>query len=181
MSIMLKGDIVGLRAIEREDLPILLNWRNQPEYRRFFREFKEINSDSQKYWFETKVISDEHTRMFSIISLKNDELIGACGLCYIDWLNRCADFSIYIGKDNLYIDNYFAIDAAKVMMAYGFDELNLHRLWSEIYDIDEKKKTMFKVLGFEHEATHISTHWTGGNWVNSLYYRLLEEEYYKKY
>ena len=37
---MLKGKIVGLRAIEEDDLEVLLNWRNQPEYRRFFREYR---------------------------------------------------------------------------------------------------------------------------------------------
>ncbi|MBR5336528.1 MAG: GNAT family N-acetyltransferase [Lachnospiraceae bacterium] len=176
---MLKGKIVGLRAIERGDLDQLLKWRNQPEYRKFFREYRELNADNQKIWFESKVLSDEHTRMFSIVSLDDKELIGACGLCYIDWPNRCADFSIYIGKDDLYIDQVYAVDAARTMMKYGFDELNLHRLWAEIYETDEKKKEMFKTLGFEHEATHISTHWTEGQWVNSLYYRLLDTEYYR--
>ena len=157
---MLKGKIVGLRAIEEDDLEVLLNWRNQPEYRRFFREYRELNRENQKKWFETKVMADEHTRMFSIIELDSGNLIGACGLCYIDWPNRCADFSIYIGKDNLYIDEIYAVDASNVLINYGFDELNLHRLWTEIYDIDQKKKWLFASLGFVHEATHFSTHWT---------------------
>ncbi len=173
---MLKGKITGLRAIEESDLPILLQWRNQPEYRQFFREYRELGLDNQKQWYESKVLRDEHTRMFSIIELRTNELLGACGLCYIDWPDQCADFSIYIGKDRLYIDDDYAIDAAQVMIKYGFEELNLHRLWSEIYDIDEKKKLMFEKLGFEHEATHKSTHWTGGKWVDSWYYRLLREE-----
>lgn len=172
---MLKGTVVALRAVEYSDLEQLLNWRNQPEYRKFFREYRELSMENQKRWFEQKVLSDEHTRMFSII--ENEVLIGACGLCYIDWQNRSADFSIYIGKNGRYIDSLYAIDAAKIMIEYGFNELNLHRLWSEIYDIDEKKKIMFKTLGFKHEATHISTHWTEGKWVDSLYYRLLESEY----
>ena len=173
---MLTGKCVGLRAIERDDLAKLLEWRNQPDYRVFFREYRELNMANQDKWFESKVLMDEHTRMFSIVLLETGELIGACGLCYIDWPNRCADFSIYIGKDNLYIDPLYAVDASRVMIKYGFEELNLHRLWTEIYDIDEKKKEMFKTLGFVHEATHISTHWTRGQWVNSLYYRLLESE-----
>lgn len=174
---MLKGKMVGLRAVERDDLGKLLGWRNQPNFRKFFREYRELNEENQNQWFESRVIADEHTRMFSIVLLDTGELIGACGLCYIDWVNRCADFSIYIGKDSLYIDSEYAIDAAKLMMAYGFDELNLHRLWTEIYEIDDRKKIIFKELGFEHEATHISTHWTEGRWVNSLYYRYLDSDY----
>lgn len=174
---MLSGNIVGLRAIEEYDLPILLEWRNKPEFRQFFREYRELNMEDQKKWFENRVLDDECTCMFSIVELSSAQLIGACGLCQINWQNRCADFSIYIGKDDLYVDERYAIDSGKVLIKYGFSELNLHRLWSEIYDMDEKKKILFKELGFEHEATHKETHWTNGRWVDSWYYRLLRKNY----
>lgn len=144
---MLRGKYTGLRAVERKDLARLLEWRNMPEYRMYFREYRELGWDNQERWFESNVLSDEHTRMFSIVKPDNGELIGACGLCYIDWVNQCADFSIYVGKGNVYIDDFYAIDAAKVLMSYGFDELNLYRLWCEIYGIDEKKKQMLENLG----------------------------------
>lgn len=176
---MMKGNIAGLRAIEEGDLKKLLEWRNQPNYRQFFREYRELSMENQRRWFESKVLADEHTRMFSIVDLETGDLIGACGLCYIDWINRSADFSIYVGKDSLYIDDNYAVDAAGLMIEYGFGEMNLHRLWAEIYEPDEKKKVMFQKLGFVHEATHKSTHWTGGRWVDSWYYRLLSEAYGK--
>lgn len=167
---MLQGNKVGLRAVGKNDLEKLLAWRNQPEFRKYFREYRELNSTNQENWFEKFVMQDRNTEMFAIIELENNQLIGACGLCYIDWINRSADFSIYIGKDNLYIDSVYAIDAAKVMMKYGFEELNLHRLWSEIYDFDEAKKEMFKVLGFSLEGRHKETHWTDGKWCDSLFW-----------
>ena len=40
--------------------------------------------------------------------LATGRLLGACGLCYIDFINRSADFSIYIGADDLYIDELYA-------------------------------------------------------------------------
>lgn len=172
---MIEGNFVGLRAVEESDLEKLLGWRNQPSYRKFFREYRELNSYNQKNWFKEKVVNDKNTIMFSIIDLQNDQLIGACGLCYIDWINRNADFSIYIGKDNLYIDEKFAIEAAELLLRYGFFELNLHRIWSEIYDFDEDKKKMFDVLGFSLEGIHKDTHWTGGKWCNSLFYSLINE------
>lgn len=167
---MLTGKTVGLRAIEQEDLSLLMIWRNQPEYRKYFREYRELSSLHQENWFENKVMKDSNTEMFSIIDLVSDELIGACGLCYIDWINRNADFSIYIGKDHLYIDEVYAIDAARVMIKYGFEELNLHRLWAEIYDFDVKKQRMFETLGFSFEGRHKEQHWTEGKWCDSLYY-----------
>lgn len=173
---MLHGKQVGLRAIEKEDLPILMEWRNRPEYRRYFREYRELSSVHQGRWFESKVTGDSHTVMFSIVGLSSKELLGACGLCYIDWVNRNADFSIYIGKDRLYIDEIYAVDAARVMMRYGFEELNLHRLWAEIYDFDIKKQKMFETLGFSFEGRHKEQHWTEGKWCDSLYYGKIVDE-----
>lgn len=170
---MLTGKIVGLRAIERADLPQLREWRNRPEYRKYFREYREINSDFQESWFNNKAMNDASTRMFAIEELSQKRLLGACGLCYIDPINRNADFSIYIGAGDLYIDDKYAIDAAQIMIKYAFEELNLHRLWSEIYDIDERKKEMFKKLSFTLDGVHRQTHWTEGKWVNSLFYSLL--------
>ena len=36
---MIKGKIVGLRALEIDDLEYLKNLRNNPEFRKNFREF----------------------------------------------------------------------------------------------------------------------------------------------
>ncbi|MBQ0140961.1 MAG: GNAT family N-acetyltransferase [Kurthia sp.] len=170
---MIKGEVVGLRAIEEVDLNLLLNWRNNPENRIFFREFRELNYTNQKEWFDKYVMQDNQTQMFAIVDLKSNELIGACGLCYIDWVNRSADFSIYVGKDNLYIDDVYSIEAAKMMEKYGFEELNLHRLWAEIYSIDEKKKRFFEALEFKKEGIFKETHWTEGKWVDSIFYAKL--------
>lgn len=171
---MLQGNKVGLRAVEKNELEQLLTWRNQPGFRKYFREYRELNGENQRMWFEKFVMQDKNTEMFAIVELENNQLIGACGLCYIDWINRNADFSIYIGKDNLYVDAVYAINAAEMMIQYGFDELNLHRLWAEIYDFDEEKKKMFVTLGFSLEGRHRQTHWTEGKWCDSLYYGLIK-------
>lgn len=170
---MLKGEFVGLRAVEQADLSTLLAWRNQPEFRRYFREYRELGSDQQQSWYEQTVLRDPATRMFSIIDLASGRLLGACGLCYIHWVDRNGDFSIYIGADDLYIDERLAPDAARLMIRYGFEELGLHRLWSEIYHFDTAKQRLFETLGFQLEARFRESHWTEGAWHDSLIYGLL--------
>lgn len=175
---MLKGTLVGLRAIEREDLHQLLEWRNRPEYRRYFREFRELGNDNQLNWYEKVVLGDPRTIMFAIEEFDTGRLLGACGLCYIDWVNRNADFSIYIGADGLYIDEHFAPDAALMLAKYAFEELCLHRLWAEIYDFDEQKKLLFDVLNFTLDGRHRQTHWAEGVWHDSLFYSWLSSDYF---
>ena len=174
---MLTGELTGLRAIEERDLPQLLAWRNDPRMRRYFREYRELNMVQQRGWFDAKVNSDPSIRMFSVIDLETNQLMGAAGLCYIDWVNRNADFSIYLGADDLYIDEDFAPDAGRTLLRYGFEELNLHKVWSEIYSLDAPKQKLFYELGFAREGVHRQTHFTEGKWVDSLFYGLLASEF----
>jgi RimJ/RimL family protein N-acetyltransferase len=174
---MLRGVHTGLRAITRADLETLRTWRNQPHLRRFFREHREISPEMQERWFETEIIKAERSRMFAIERLADGALLGAAGLVWIDWINRNADFSIYLGAEDLYIDEVCAPDAGRLLLAYGFEELALHRIWAEIYDIDVAKQSFLPRLGFVNEGRHRETHFTEGRWVDSLFYGLLATEF----
>ncbi|HUZ72614.1 MAG TPA: GNAT family protein [Stellaceae bacterium] len=174
---MIRGEAVGLRAIERADLPTLLDWRNRPAFRRHFREYRELGLDHQAQWFDTIALRDERTRMFAVVEPAANLLLGACGLCAIDWLNRTADFSIYIGQDGLYIDERFAPDAGRTLLRYGFEELGMHRIWCEIYDFDTAKRRLLAALGFTLDGRHREAHWGEGGWHDSLFFGILDREF----
>lgn len=177
---MLSGDIVGLRAIEVEDLPQLLKWRNNPSLRKFFREYRELNSTLQAEWYQNKVLNSPNDIMFSIINLANNRLLGACGLCYIDWINRNADLSLYIGENELYVDKKYANDAAKILLEFGYRELGLHKIYSEIFDFDEEKRDLLLMLNFSFEGRQCDKYWIGGVWHASENYSLLDYEFFNK-
>lgn len=170
---MITGKLASLRAINSEDLETLRAWRNEPCMRRFFREVTEINKEKQRAWFENRVLNDKNTIMLGIVDSKSQELIGAAGLCYIDWLDRHAEVSLYIGKDNAYIDDKFAPDALRLIIDYAFLELNLNRLWAEVYAIDTAKARLLEENGFALEGIMKKKHFTGGTYVDSLIYGLV--------
>src|ERR1043165_8977486 len=112
---MLKGTSVGLVAVEREDLKVLRDWRNNTEFRTHFREYRELNMAMQEKWFEEKVLRDPTTMMFSIRRLTDNMLLGCCGFVYINWVHRHADLSLYIGWNDEYIDSTgYAEEAAGI-------------------------------------------------------------------
>jgi RimJ/RimL family protein N-acetyltransferase len=174
-NLTLEGEHVCLRNIEPDDLESLRNWRNRPEYRQYFREYRDISPQMQANWYQNIVRNDERVRMFAIIDKQDDWLLGACGLCYIDDQNSSADFSIYLGADDLYIDQKFAPDAGKLLLEYGFETLNLHRIWAEIYAIDAAKQTLLPKLGFVLDGCHREAHrLEDGSWTDCLFYGVLE-------
>jgi RimJ/RimL family protein N-acetyltransferase len=173
---MIKGKYIGLRSIDEKDLSQLLAWRNQEDYRQYFREYRELNKTQQSQWLESISQQNSNSLMFSIVGLDTNELLGACGFCYLNLINKNADFSLYIGKDNLYIDDKYAVDTSRTLLKYGFNELGLHRVWAEIYDFDRKKNKLFKQLGFSIDGTHRDTYWHNGKWHNSLFFSMLSTD-----
>ncbi len=142
---MIKGDLVGLRAVEIEDLEYFRDWRNIVNFRKNFREVRELSLADQKKWFDSLQVTKHINFMFTIVDLKTKEAIGAAGLLYINWIIRSADFSFYIGKDEVYIDNQgYALEATKLLIEYGFSNLNLHKIWMELYEFDKAKLEFFK-------------------------------------
>lgn len=174
---MIVGELVGLRAIEPEDLDLLVAWRNTPALRRYFREYRELTSRDQKAWYERST-GDPGTLMFAIVDRTADKspLVGATGLCYIDWVRRSAELSLYIGRDELYVDDRLAPDALSVLVAYAFEELALHRLWTEVYSFDDRKARLYERFGFQLDGQHRDAHFSDGRWHDSQFFSLLEGE-----
>jgi RimJ/RimL family protein N-acetyltransferase len=173
---VISGDRIGLRAIEREDLKALMDWRNRPEFRRNFREFRELAMANQEAWFQA-LATDQRQLMFAVVDRNDGHLLGASGLCYIDWVSRNCDMSLYIGEDNLYIDDVYAPDAARTTLRYGFDELGMHRVWVEIYEYDTVKQRLLESLGFQLDGRHREHHYADGRYHDSLFYGLLASEF----
>ena len=75
-----KGNKVFLSAVEEESTEQLRSWRNDPELRKYFREYKEISKTMQKRWYENRVHGDDNQVNFEIHDLDSGRLIGHCAL-----------------------------------------------------------------------------------------------------
>ena len=123
------------------------------------------------------MIKDNKFEMFVIIDCANDELIGVTGLTYIDWVNHHADVHFYIGKDNLWIDDIYSPKAIKIILDYGFEILNLNKIWAEIYEIDKQKLKFFDKLGFKIDANLREHYFYKGKYHTSHILSVLKSEY----
>jgi RimJ/RimL family protein N-acetyltransferase len=173
---MINGKKVGLRAVEKEDLPFLRDWRNIPGFRKNFREVRELSLTDQEDWFESLQNSKQINYMFTIVDLVSQKPIGAAGLLYINWIIRSADFSFYIGNENKYIGNDgIAIEAAQLLVDYGFKNLNLHKLWMELYEFDSEKIDFFtNKFNFKQDGLLRDNCFEDGRYWNSLIISLIK-------
>lgn len=158
---------IELRPLDDRDLFTLHRWRNDPKNRRFFREYRPITLKQHTTWFE-RLQDDRSTQMFAIGN--GTTLVGVCGLTGIDWINRSAEISLYIGQG--YIDEVNAPIALRLLEQYADDALGLHRLWAEIWGFDATKQALLTKAGYTLEVTRRQAHWDKG-WYNALIYAKL--------
>jgi len=175
---MIKGNLVGLRSVEKDDLALLRDWRNIPHFRKHFREFKELNMVNQENWY-AKISNSPNDFMFMIIRLEDNLPIGVCGLLYTNWIIRSADYSFYIGHKELYIDDFgFAEEASKLLINYGFSNLNLNKIWMELYEYDTKKIDFFtNTFNFSKDGTFRENCFENGKYYDSYLFSLLKREF----
>tara|TARA_B100001093_G_scaffold277982_1_gene265686 strand:- start:3580 stop:4110 length:531 start_codon:yes stop_codon:yes gene_type:complete len=175
---MVKGKKIILTRVEKENLEQLRKWRNIPELRKYFREHKIIGIDNQLKWYENRVLGDSNQYNFEIRTQEN-KLIGHCGLYYINWISRTGEFGIYIG-DNDYRNGGYGSDALRTLIKYGFEDLNLNRIWCEVYSNNDALD-VYKHIGFVYEGKMRESYYNEGKYWDSYILGMLKKEFNERY
>ncbi|WP_186647732.1 GNAT family N-acetyltransferase [Fluviispira vulneris] len=173
---MIQFESIYLMPIEEKYLKILQIWRNNSEFRQYFREYKELNYDDQQRWLNKINSENSNNLMFGVFDSLTKELIGVCGLCNINFIYRNAELSMYIGINNLYIDDVYAPDVATALIRYAYFDLNLERIWCEVYEIDIKKSKLIEKIGFKKEGILRNNVFKNGKYLNSIIYGVIRSE-----
>ena len=147
-------------------------WRNDKITRNHTREYRLLNMINQKHWFET-IHKDNPPKflMFGVTD-KRKKLVGVCGLTYIDWKNRHAEISNILSMVN-WQRTKEAKNTLELLIDYGFNELNLHRLWVEIFDTIPENVKLFERMKFVKEGKLRDKLWRNSKWHNSFIYSKL--------
>ena len=90
---MILGKLIALEKPQKEDMPKLLEWRNNPDHRKYYREYRESNLEDQLNWYENIMMKDSTWHHF--VATSN----GTYNRIYIDgtesvttgdnWLDCC--------------------------------------------------------------------------------------------
>mgnify|MGYP002621277970 FL=1 len=171
---MLVGKKCHLTAVNSQSLEQMREWRNDPELRQYFREYREISDFMQNSWYE-RVSKDQNQVNFEIRDPAKDVLIGHCGLYYIDWRSRHAEFGIYVGH-NSYRSSGYGSDALRTLIRYGFNDLNLNKIWCEVYS-NNKALDIYRHVGFKDEGILRDKYFNNGRYWDSYMLSMLKKDF----
>lgn len=173
---MLKGDKVVLDAIDPNDIEWMRKQRNDQELRKYFREWKDISKDQQNEWYKARGNNSDDSHVYFRIARHSGDLVGCCGLHYVDWRLRSAEFGVFVGLD--FRGSGYGSEAIHLMFDYGFREMNLHKIYCEVYD-NNKAIGVYKKIGFEEDGISRDSYFSNGKYGNSTMMSILEEEWFE--
>ena len=176
-SIVLKNDRLYLRELNESD------WIDVHKYASQTRVSKHQvwgpNTEEESKAFVQQVLADKDKRprtryLFAIVINDLDRMIGAGEINIRDTANKSGEIGYIVNPD--YWGKGIATDVATLLISFGFDSLNLHRIYAYCSPTNiGSKKVLEKVMS--HEGRLRENLLLKEGWRDSLVYSVLEQEW----
>jgi len=170
---MIQGERVILRAIERQDLPNYVHWFNDPEVLAFFGRYQPMSLAEEEKWYEA-MLSDSSVRNLAVEF--EGRHVGGCGFGRIDGRNASAEVGLFIGLPELW-DQGLGYDALRALLRFGFEQMNLHRIYLRVFAGNERAVHLYEKLGFQREGCWRDAEFRHGRYHDMLWMSVLREEW----
>jgi diamine N-acetyltransferase len=168
---------ISLKELERENLPLLNQWRNNPDIMNFLgNNFIYIAPSVEEDWYAS-YRKNRHTQVrLAIFDAENQNHIGLVNLTAIHPVNRSAEFSILIGDPN-YWSKGVGRQATLEMLRHGFHHLNLNRIELKVLKDNVRAIGLYKKCGFQEEGCQRAAIFKNGQYQDLLCMALLREDW----
>jgi RimJ/RimL family protein N-acetyltransferase len=162
---------ITLKKLEKEDLPILKNLKNESWFGTHNISF--VNDDDQENWFKTLNAS----KNLFLIAYKTDttEKIGLYKIQNIDWVNRKYDsahdvFESHRGKG-------YSKPVLEAGIDFGFEVLNMNRIDTEVLENNLASYKTAMYVGFIQEGIKRKCIHKCGEYLDSSFLGILRNEW----
>ena len=175
---MICGERVRLRHTEKEDLPIFVEWLNDPEVRRGLMLHLPLSIAEEQQWFENMLTSPQDERPLVIEAQTDDgwTMIGNSSFHNLDWRNRNAELGIFIG-DKSFWDQGYGTEVMQLLIKHGFTTLNLHLIYLRVYENNQRAIRAYKKAGFKEEGRLRQMIYQDGQYLDVIFMSVLRTEW----
>jgi len=171
----LSGKRVYLRPLEKEDLPLIQKWANDPEIRRLTGEVAPMNGANAESFY-TRVVEDRDRAWFVVVVRQDERPIGEAGLLRMFSAWRTTDLSIVLGEKDVWNQGYGS-EAIHLLLDYAFGNLNFHRVAIGVIGFNENALRFYEKVGFRREGIQRDGYFYAGRYSDFVMMSLLEEDY----
>lgn len=177
MKNLLIGKEIKLTSINEEDVLSIQDWHNDVS---FMRNYDTVSATPKNFEEVLETISDVRKcntdYIFGVRKIGQQEIIGVTGFENISWNNGTSLIYIGIGEEKHRGCGY-GKEALKLTMEFGFEELNLHRIYLTVLEYNEPAIKLYEKLGFKREGTYREFIHRDGKRYDMYLYGILRPEW----
>jgi len=167
-----------LREFVVDDWRAVLAYQSDPRYLRYYPWTERTAEDVQAFVQRFVGWQDERPRtkfQLAIVRRVEGQLIGTVGIRKEIAKVQKANVGFEVAPE--YWGRGYATEAARAMLAFGFDELGLHRIWASCLAENVASVRVLEKLWMRQEGRLRENQWMKGRWWDMLVYGILEDEW----
>jgi len=177
MPAYLSDDLVNLRGMLREDLPLYRTWIDNPQVTYYMEMgWKPFSDhDLENTYAEA---TQSHTDVVMVIENKaSGQAIGTTGLYLINWPGRRAQFRIMIGDPGSF-GKGLGTAATRLIVGYGFERLNLETIYLGANEENPGAIRAYEKAGFSHDGVQPNFIYNNGRYYNAVMMSIVRADYF---
>ncbi len=167
-----------LREFRESDWQAVLEYQRDPLYLRYnpWTHRTEADARNSVRMFIAWQAEQPRTKFqFAIILKEQARLIGNCGIRMRGLDAHEADIGYEL--DSRYWGQGYATEAARALLAFGFGELRLHRIWAYCIAENVASARVLQKIGMQREGRLREKEWMKSRWWDTLVYAILDHEW----
>jgi ribosomal-protein-alanine N-acetyltransferase len=180
---MYYGEKVRLRALELEDLDVVMeNWNNL-EMRRFLATTWPMSKNAERKWLERVTTMDpwrDGGMVLAIEDKKTQEFLGTASFFDISKQSQRAEFGIAIHNPENFGKGY-GTDTVRVMLWVGFHILGLNSVFLITLDENDRAQRAYKKAGFKPVGRYRQAAYMMGKFHDFIIMDSIREDFLKEY
>jgi RimJ/RimL family protein N-acetyltransferase len=173
-NITITGDRICLRPMAESDLPLKVQWYNDPDIRKTLILDEYLDLDKTIQWFRTNKESD--SRMDFMIETEPAKPVGQISLVNIDNHHKSAEIVLVIG-DKAYWGKGIMFEAEKLLIQWAFEKMDIKKIWAQTRPENIASLITMKKIGFKIEGTLRKEKMIDNQRIDVVHLGLLPEEF----
>ncbi len=170
---MIADSRVTLVALDRDHMARTRAWANDPVAARLMDRARPVSESEHDAWFQS-ILARQDCVYFAVERLEEPRHVGNVWLWDIDPRHRKAELRVVIG-DPAARGHGVGTAAIDQLCRYGFERLNLHRIYAHVLAVNPGGRRAFEKAGFALEGTLRDDRWHGDGYVDTWLLARLRE------
>lgn len=175
---LLETERLWLRDFVEEDWKAVYAYQVNPHYSRYYN-WTHRTEDEVKLHIQDNIARQTTQPRgdfeLALVAKDTDRVIGSCHLRITDSDRREASIGYELDPQDW--GKGYATEASRRLLSLGFEELGLHRIWSQVIAENLRSGRVLVRLGMRLEGRLRETEFIRDHWCDTLLYAILEREW----